>query len=258
MVQPLDLLRYTDSTKDVLTPDTVGMQREQDAAFAKGLRSDSPHQVRSSHLPSRPAPGGTISSASATRAGVVSTVKASDVQPKASKHASITASDPHHSVIKDAFSRASNIIRESIEVEGVLFLDASIGSFGGLIYGHKPRDSSESGGSPPCSNEDQLRSSSPPSSEDQPHICDVLGFSTGQASSIDGATLSVEQVPERLLNVLLRRYPAGKIFNFDLGPCFQFFLSLHPLRLCGTLQPVSGIIYCKLQVPGSPSRLLDV
>lgn len=196
-----------------------GIQREQDAAYSNGPRNDSPQQVRPSHLPSRPVPVETMSSASATKTGVVSTVIASDVQPEANRHASITASDPHHSVIKDVFSRASNIIRESIEVEGVLFLDASIGSFGGLVYGHKPRDSSESGGSPPyfsSSNEDQPIPSQPPSSKDQTQICDVLGFSNGQASSIDGATLSVEQVPERLLNVLLRRYPAGKIFNFDL------------------------------------------
>ncbi|ROW08781.1 hypothetical protein VMCG_02899 [Cytospora schulzeri] len=196
-----------------------GMQREQDAAFGKCVRNDSPRQGRSSHIPLRPAPVETMSSASATKAGIVSTVKASETQSEANKHASITASDPHHSVIKDAFSRASNIIRESIEVEGVLFLDASIGSFGGLVYGHKARDSSESGESPPymsSGNEDQRLSSSPPFSEDETQICDVLGFSTGQASSIDGATMSVERVPERLLSVLLRRYPAGKIFNFDL------------------------------------------
>lgn len=195
------------------------MQRDQDVAFAKGRRSSSPQQSRSSNPPSRPAQAEHMATTSATRKGIVSTCTAPEL-PEANKHASITASDPHHSVIKDAFSRASNIIRESIEVEGALFLDASIGSFGGLVYGHKPRESSESGGSPPylsSGNEDQPTSSTPASREDQPQYCDVLGFSTGQASSIDGATMSVERVPERLLNVLLRRYPTGKIFNFDLG-----------------------------------------
>ncbi|KUI71058.1 Peroxide stress-activated histidine kinase mak2 [Cytospora mali] len=207
-----------ETQQDVLTPGNVGLQREQDAAFAKSVRSDSPHQLRSIRLPSRPVPTETKLTSSTTRTGVVSTLTTSDKQPEENKHATITASDPYHNVIKDVFSRASNIIRESIEVEGALFLDASIGSFGGLVYGHKPRDSSESGDSPPyiSSNEDQPISSSPPSTEDGSQFCDILGFSTGQASSIDGATMTVEQVPERLLSILLRRYPAGKIFNFDL------------------------------------------
>lgn len=33
--------------------------------------------------------------------------------------------------LKDTFSRASNLIRESMSIEGCLFLDASVGSFGG-------------------------------------------------------------------------------------------------------------------------------
>lgn len=195
------------------------MQRAEDAALANGHRSPSSQHSRISNLPSRPAALEHKVTTSATKKGVVSTFTAPEVS-ETNKHASITASDPHHSVIKDAFSRASNIIRESIEVEGALFLDASIGSFGGLVYGHKPRESSESGGSPPYSssgNEDQPTTTTPRSREDQAQFCDVLGFSTGQASSIDGAKLSVEQVPERLLSVLLRRWPAGKIFNFDLG-----------------------------------------
>lgn len=41
--------------------------------------------------------------------------------------------------LKDMFSRASNIIRECIEVDGTIFLDASVGSFGGghVVESHR-------------------------------------------------------------------------------------------------------------------------
>jgi len=47
--------------------------------------------------------------------------------------------------------------------------------------------------------------------------CRILGFSTFDMSSIDGnQDLSFHlTVPEKMLAKLLRRYPEGKIFNFD-------------------------------------------
>lgn len=165
-----------------------------------------------------------MSMTSATKSGIVSTTfTACDEQSEANgspanKHA-IAARDPFQHDVKNAFSRASNVIRESIEVEGALFLEASVGSFGGLSYGHKAKESTDSADSPlslSSGNESQARSVSPPPRDQRTQICDVLGFSTGQGSSIDKAISSIERVPERLLSALLRRYPAGKIFNFDL------------------------------------------
>ncbi|KAK5989453.1 Osmosensing histidine kinase SLN1-like protein [Cladobotryum mycophilum] len=78
------------------------------------------------------------------------------------------------------FSKAANIIRESFEVEGCLFFD---------VTSVEPSDSS----------------------------CKLLGFSTSAASSINGATLDDDEavIPRELLTRLLRRYPNGKIFDFD-------------------------------------------
>ncbi|KAM0188313.1 hypothetical protein ACHAPI_010613 [Fusarium lateritium] len=130
--------------------------------------------------------------------------------------------------LNEIFSKAANILRESIEVEGVVFLDASIGSFGGRVRSGSVRHESQAQG----------RSSSSSSSSSSPNgrghdsvsypkdsgdsqvngaMCPVLGFSTSMTSSINGEppTARSRSVPERQLQKLLRRYPKGKIFSFD-------------------------------------------
>jgi signal transduction histidine kinase len=128
--------------------------------------------------------------------------------------------------IDHVFAKAANIIRESIEVEGVLFLDASIGSFGGLAptkAGFHHRASSSSSSS--SSEEDKTGSSAYSSDQTPPEdvMCDILGFSTSTSSSIDGTAQhqSHSMIPEKLLSRLLHRYPHGKIFNFDEGGNIQ-------------------------------------
>ena len=117
--------------------------------------------------------------------------------------------------MKIIFSKAANIIRESVEVEGVLFVDARVTTSGGLRRGSgsddwsRPRDtpSSQSGS-------DESNSSS---TGKVFAWSEVLGFSTSDASSIDRAkpTQLHASMPERLISKLLRRYPKGKIFSFD-------------------------------------------
>ncbi|SPJ81896.1 related to nik-1 protein (Os-1p protein) [Fusarium torulosum] len=126
------------------------------------------------------------------------------------------------------FSKAANILRESIEVEGVVFLDASIGSFAGRVRSGsvrresqtQGRSSSSSSSSSSSIDRDHVSISSPRGSGDSQvkgAICPVLGFSTSMSSSINGEPPSARSrnVPERQLQKLLRRYPKGKIFNFD-------------------------------------------
>lgn len=118
--------------------------------------------------------------------------------------------------IHDIFSKAANIIRESIEVEGCLFLDAGVGSFGppgnDTPGNDKNRKDSQSDGS--GSSDDGRYSSHDESSQPS---CKVLGFSTTDSSSIDGARSSARHgaMHEKFLNGLLRRYPKGRIFSFD-------------------------------------------
>ncbi|KAI8181232.1 hypothetical protein K4K54_006804 [Colletotrichum sp. SAR 10_86] len=126
----------------------------------------------------------------------------------------------HQAQIKHVFSKAANVIREAIEVESVLFLDATIGSFGGLAAvtspgGHRSSGSAKSASS---SNDERGSPRRAVSSDIGPEDgqCRVLGFSTSSSSSIDGKLppQSHASVSEKFLSKLLRRYPEGKIFNF--------------------------------------------
>lgn len=121
--------------------------------------------------------------------------------------------DEDEVILRLVFSRAANIIRESIEVEGALFLDASIGSYGGLVR-RGPRDpeeqhlSSSSSGNESAATDD---------STEHTTSCGIMGFSNSDSSSINGDAPAPAHatVPETFLARILRRYPEGQIFNFS-------------------------------------------
>ncbi|KAF5677766.1 nik-1 (Os-1p) [Fusarium heterosporum] len=110
------------------------------------------------------------------------------------------------------FSRAANLIREGIEIEGVLFLDANLeASITDPTLQHN--DSYSNPGASSSSDEATHISSD---NENEP-CCAILGFATSTSSSINldsGSDLHAA-MPMKLLAALLRRYPTGKIFNFD-------------------------------------------
>jgi hypothetical protein len=125
--------------------------------------------------------------------------------------------------VKAVFDRASNIIRESIEVEGSIFIDAAIGSFGGLVNDgddtFETTDSSlssvlTSSGESCGSNKNKSSKSSTKKAVTK--MCGVLGFSTSCESSINNSIVSKAHglIPENLLKGLVKRYPRGKIFHF--------------------------------------------
>ncbi|TGJ87192.1 hypothetical protein E0Z10_g1607 [Xylaria hypoxylon] len=118
--------------------------------------------------------------------------------------------DEHTSSIKSLFSRAANIIRESIEVEGVVFVDASLSSFGGLVRTGNSFSSSSAHSSSEESLIDNL-------GDNRDDFCDILGYSTTTSSSLNKnpETPYQAQVPEKFLKTLLRRYPQGKIYHFS-------------------------------------------
>jgi signal transduction histidine kinase len=128
--------------------------------------------------------------------------------------------------LKEMFSRASNIIRECIEVDGTIFLDASIGTFGG--------DTGESDGrlvglGQSGSIEGQSQESIQLSSEGEHSladgakgkrkICGILGFSTKEKCSLEGDEVPRNYVPvaEVFLQRLLHKYPRGQVFNLGEG-----------------------------------------
>lgn len=123
------------------------------------------------------------------------------------------ADESHSSDLREAFGKASNIIRESIEVEGVAFLDAVADTFGGLVPNDSGSDSTSSDSHPDTSGGE----GGTDKDESEPNYCRILGFSTSEASSIDGKSIGSSQmkIPQKFLRALLRRYPAGKTFSFD-------------------------------------------
>lgn len=116
------------------------------------------------------------------------------------------------------FAKAANIIRQSLDVDGVLFLDATVRSFGGLIGQQNERKVSAVGlENLNYLSNDEETTSQPQSEASRDDFCNVLGYSTTQGSSIsdDRAPWQFEGLRDKTLQRLLRRYPNGRIFNFE-------------------------------------------
>lgn len=120
--------------------------------------------------------------------------------------------------VESVFSKASNIIRESLEVAGVVYLDASIRTFGGLV-GQEMSSPTVLG--KPSSDEsscDEIPASHSADAAAEGACCRVLGYSTSESSSVNGeeAASPLTTLPEKFLHYLLQRYPHGKIYNMEV------------------------------------------
>ncbi|KAJ5263320.1 hypothetical protein N7478_010925 [Penicillium angulare] len=134
------------------------------------------------------------------------------------------------SQLGEAFSRGANIVRESIEVEGAIFLDANFGSRGAFVSTENSdhESSGQNSHSSTSGDERQIRGPSDvnashhttanaeDSGKDTSKPCRILGFSTTYASSVNDQLSGDNRIAisEPFLAGLLRRYPQGKIFNF--------------------------------------------
>jgi signal transduction histidine kinase len=135
--------------------------------------------------------------------------------------------------LKAVFSRASNLIREAGGVDGSIFFDASIGSFGAAsetdVMGQKAPGTFQIDDAPTTSEDELARRSSDTDTSNKDttkpteNCCNILGFSTRKRSSLRGHTPPPEHhtFPERVLRTLLKRYPHGKVFNFDEDGSFS-------------------------------------
>ena len=134
--------------------------------------------------------------------------------------------------LRSVFARASNLIREACSVDGVVYYDASIGSFGGSVNESAMNekapgafmvekgnsDSDEHNGSVPEFATPVLAPTSGSESEStKGKCCNILGYSTRNRSSLNGHS-PIEQhrrFPESALRRMMKKYPHGKLFNFD-------------------------------------------
>jgi signal transduction histidine kinase len=137
--------------------------------------------------------------------------------------------------LRGVFARASNLIREAIGVEGVVYLDASVASFSGsparTVINNNDAVGALKSDAILSDNDDQRRNTPIETGEESSEhaysandtdnsterCCEVLGFSTRRRSSLRGHPTSQlhSSFPESLLRRLLRRYPHGKVFYFD-------------------------------------------
>lgn len=155
------------------------------------------------------------------------------------------------------FAKAANIIRQSLEIDGVLFLDATVRSFGGLVGQQSERKASTAttvGGAETTvsylsNDEDSTAATQTTSVANKEDFCHVLGFSTPEASSIGGDSVpwQFEGLRDRTLQRLLRRYPQGQIFSYEAdGSLLQT-----PAPLDGGEPSTPGV---PPKRPASPSR----
>ena len=130
--------------------------------------------------------------------------------------------DVHSAAIRDVFSRAANLIRESVEAEGVVFFDANPASFGEFVTDQKRRPSGDDSREEASSSDESRESSSPnrlqSGNQNLTPMCKALGHSTSTRSSVNNENEIMDNrqlvIPDPVLKGFLRRYPRGKIFNY--------------------------------------------
>ncbi|KAL2801688.1 hypothetical protein BJX63DRAFT_441991 [Aspergillus granulosus] len=135
---------------------------------------------------------------------------------------------PHHrppAALERIFARAANLIRESVEVEGVVFIDARIESFGGLVgYEYRGETASSEDSTDSGSIGGIVSSVAPIPGANHPDgdaACRILGYSTSESSTINNDSESDAKpgyenaIREAVLRAILNRYPHGKIFNYN-------------------------------------------
>ncbi|KAJ5181576.1 hypothetical protein N7449_011723 [Penicillium cf. viridicatum] len=132
--------------------------------------------------------------------------------------------DDYTAKVNETFGRAANLIRESIEIEAVVFFNANFGSQEALV--NNAESDTEGSCFESCSSGDEAPSRSSPSvfgpeqaassGKATLNPCEILGFATSNASSVNGQLMDDNKIAlsESCLGGLLHRYPRGKIFNF--------------------------------------------
>ncbi|EAW09112.1 putative sensor histidine kinase/response regulator [Aspergillus clavatus NRRL 1] len=121
---------------------------------------------------------------------------------------------------REIIGRAARVLQNSLEVEGVVFFDASVNSYSALVQNADDRhtDLESSSSSSSCamdsissSDSDNPTTGHSSTETDDSAVCEVLGHSMVQ----DDSGRSLNGMRESLLRSLLRNYPRGAIFNID-------------------------------------------
>lgn len=165
-----------------------------------------------------------------TPSGVDTTDTTSSSSGSQTGHIQEEKDNGHHAT----FARAANLLRESLQLQGdggVVYYDTAIGFSAPTSIG----ETSSSGDDeqekllPKVFNDIYTSQSRSVTSSIRNLIAEgrfgrtapILGFSTGTASSHKGdvhtSGLSFSPLPEKALAILVKRYPRGKLWSFDVG-----------------------------------------
>lgn len=118
--------------------------------------------------------------------------------------------------ILDTFKRAVSIVREAVDLDGAMFLDASVNTFAGLV-GKGSEHSGPSVTSMGGSQTSTIRPGQTPTeyAAEQEKPCLVFGLSLLKKPNESEEVRQPLPITERFLHSLLERYPKGKIWTFD-------------------------------------------
>ncbi|OBT96437.2 hypothetical protein VE01_05590 [Pseudogymnoascus verrucosus] len=140
------------------------------------------------------------------------------------------SNDGFSNQLRTTFSRASNLIREGMEVDGAVFFDAPFRFYQGRstletdprrLEGKDSESSSDDEVRPgPRPRVQRLKRDANHSNEGATKLkSDVLGYSTRETSSwadqTTGSDASFTAIDQSLLTSLVRHYPLGELFVFD-------------------------------------------
>lgn len=137
-------------------------------------------------------------------------------RPSTRSTASATAEFNLGQATERTFARASNLLREALHAEGVVFVDTAYVSTQSTLFKSSDDDNNSS------TNEELAQSltsdpeTSDSSSASSAGIAKVNGFSTRQVSSFAETQQGKQfRLPKRFLARLTKQYKHGKIFNFE-------------------------------------------
>jgi signal transduction histidine kinase len=151
------------------------------------------------------------------------------------------SNDGFSTLLHLTFSRASNLTREGMEIDGAVFFDAPFRFYQGRSTLQTDTRRSATADSEDVSDEESIADHEehhdarpgpyplvqPPNKHAEPTgamqdsmglKAEVLGFSTSTSSSLKNQAISPEtfsSIDQSLLTALVRRYPKGQLFEFD-------------------------------------------
>jgi signal transduction histidine kinase/CheY-like chemotaxis protein/GAF domain-containing protein len=119
---------------------------------------------------------------------------------------------------KSTYQRAAKILCQSLDIDGVAFLDASVQIFGGLSETQNAESTEGSADSDGSAGESTLPDSAADSQLENTKVCEVLGCAQTSPSAMEknhSKDQPLVKLTESFLRGLMRRNPHGKVWTFD-------------------------------------------